>query len=177
MVARSRAKDQSGMNIRTPKSRAELEEAKRLREESERGRAEAEKDPEETNRKAEDECRVVAFARILSGPIKFGQKVYCYGPKYRVSLEENTWDPSTVGKATVTELFLLRGRNLESISCASSGAIAGIAGLDAVVLKTATVSSLPPGVCLPLGLEGCSTLGADRDAIVKVAVEPHVPAD
>eukprot|EP00172_Hildenbrandia_rubra_P001763 Plantae.Rhodophyta-Hildenbrandia_rubra.ctg23534.p1 GENE.Plantae.Rhodophyta-Hildenbrandia_rubra.ctg23534~~Plantae.Rhodophyta-Hildenbrandia_rubra.ctg23534.p1 ORF type:complete len:707 (+),score=134.06 Plantae.Rhodophyta-Hildenbrandia_rubra.ctg23534:1144-3264(+) len=171
MIARSREKDAANMNIRMPKSRQELEEAKKLAAESTSTEDGSEQEPGHEN-----ECQMVAFARILSGSLSVGQEIFCYGPKYQVKAFGETWDPMAVKKATVTELFLLRGRNMERISKASSGAIVGISGLESAVLKTATLSSLGPGSCLPVGL-GLGRLGQERDAIVKVAVEPHLPQD
>jgi ribosome assembly protein 1 len=127
----------------------------------------------------ENEGSLVAFARLVSGTVSVGDSVYVYSPHYAVGLD-GSFDESTVGSAKVTALFLLMGRDMENVSQATAGSVVGIAGLSNVILKTATVSSLPPGKCLPLGGRGRLTgLGGSggNDAAVRVAVEPHLPGD
>lgn len=120
---------------------------------------------------------LVAFSRLLSGTLTVGDSVYVYGPRYVVHAD-GSYDEATVSKARVEALYLLVGRDMENISKASAGAIVGIGGLSEAVLKTATVSSLPPGSCLSLCSSGrTAALGATRDAVVRVAVEPHLPGD
>lgn len=120
---------------------------------------------------------LVAFSRLLSGTLSVGDSVYVYGPRYFVHAD-GSYDEATVSKATVEALYLLVGRDMENVSKATAGAIVGIGGLSEAVLKTATVSSLPPGTCLSLCSSGrTAALGATRDAVVRVAVEPHLPGD
>jgi ribosome assembly protein 1 len=120
---------------------------------------------------------LVAFARLLSGTVAVGDTVFVYGPRYVVKAD-GSYDETSVAQAKVTALYLLMGRDMEVVSKAIGGCVVGIAGLGDVVLKTATVSSLPPGACLPLGSSERSTaLGASNDSVVRVAVEPHLPKD
>lgn len=120
---------------------------------------------------------LVAFTRLLSGSLAVGDTVYVYGPRYAVKAD-GCYDEASVAEATVTSLYLLMGRDMEVVSKVMAGCVVGIGGLGDVVLKTATVSSLPPGECLPLGSSGrSSALGASNDAVVRVAVEPHLPKD
>lgn len=155
---------QGQMNIRTPKTKEELEII----------RQEATKATASVNEDNGSSMRMVAMARVLSGTISVGDTVFVYSPKYEVR-ENGSYDRSHVAKATVTNLFLLMGRGMNALQSASAGAVIGIAGLDEVVMKTATLSSEPPGQCFPVGPKPSSTLGIDKDALVKVAVEPHLP--
>lgn len=118
---------------------------------------------------------MMAFARLLSGTISVGMKLYVYAPKYNIAAD-GAFDRSAVAEATVTGLHLLMGRGTEELRSVTAGAIVGIAGVDEVVLKTATLSTEPPGLCLPAALLS-SSAGLQRDAVVRVAVEPHLPSD
>lgn len=67
-------------------------------------------------------------------------------------------------------LYLMLGRELESLECAVAGTVVGITGLEGCVIKSATLSSTP---AMPAFTE--LTLGATP--ILRVAVEPHDPRD
>lgn len=159
------------MNIRMPKPRAEMEALKAAT-----GLAPS-KDSLDDSAKADGEgMNMVAFARVFSGTLNVGDKVFVYAPRYQVA-DDGSYDASLASEATITGLFLLMGRDMEPLKSASAGSIVGIAGLEDVVLKTATISSERPGRCLPVGLNVSSSLGLDRDTVVRVAVEPHLPSD
>ncbi|ETN58487.1 translation elongation factor [Anopheles darlingi] len=111
----------------------------------------------------------LAFARVYSGTLRRGTRVFVLGPKY---------DPRTMADDTATvanphlveveidSLFVLMGRQLEPVESVPAGNIVGIGGLQNVVLKTATLSSTrfcPPFVDLPL----------IATPILRVAVEPR----
>lgn len=123
-----------------------------------------------------DKIPMVALARIHSGTIREGDGLYVYSPKYMVQ-DDGSFDPSTVSKATVTGLSLLMGRSTNKINSVSAGTVVGIHGLDDVVLKSATLSTEAPGLCLPIGSTSAFTLGLEKEAVVRVAIEPHAPKD
>lgn len=152
--------------IRQPKSREELDREKA---------AGAGKENEEKAKMEKEEDGMIAFARLLSGNISVGQKLYAYGPKYRVQ-PDGTYDESTVSQVQITSLHLLMGRSSENLRSADAGCIIGLGGLGESVLKTATISSETPGSCLPAGTD-LQCAGLHRDAVVRVAVEPHLPKD
>jgi ribosome assembly protein 1 len=170
------------MNIRLPKSRLEMASKADVADSSvsdevvgPTGREGLQL--ERKNVGGEESDGLVAFARLMSGTISVGDRVYVYGPRYAVAVD-GTYDETAVESATVTSLFLLMGRDMEHVSQATAGSIVGIAGLSSVILKTATVSSLSPGTCLPLGQRSCVPYGGSgNDAAVRVAVEPHLPGD
>lgn len=138
---------------------------------------------------------VLAFARVYSGSIKKGQQLYVLGPKHdpretpcQDMAPSDTQDPSLsseglsaaksvdrgtnqhVAAFTVQDLYLLMGRELESLDSVPAGNVLGIDGLESHVLKSATISSTvtcPPFTALPM----------EARPIVRVAVEPVHPAD
>lgn len=150
------------LNIRTPKGREELE-ALRLKEDT----------PLEPTG---DDVSMIALTRIISGTLSVGDLMYVYSPKYAVD-EDGSFDEACVSTAVVTGLFLLMGRGTDPIQSAGAGAVVGIRGLDDVVLKTATLSSERGGHCLPSGHTSASILGLDKEAVMRVAVEPNLAAD
>ena len=111
----------------------------------------------------EDETAFVAFARVFSGTLKPGQKLFVIGPKYDPSLvlqrikdggdvlNENITSVHDVAhsteqyyhvlEGTIDQLYLLLGRDLESIDSAPAGSIVGIGGLSNKILKSATLST------------------------------------
>lgn len=150
-----------GRKISQPGSRESASEAREKKEEV------------QTVEVGKTEREMIAFARVLSGTISVGSKLYAYGPRYRVA-PDGTYDKSTVAEVTVSNLYLLMGRNVDPLNAVSAGSIAGIGGLEDSVVKTATLSSEPPGLCLPAQLAHASA-GLLRDPVVHVAVEPHLP--
>ncbi|CDF37145.1 Elongation factor Tu GTP-binding domain-containing protein 1 [Chondrus crispus] len=156
------------MNIRTPMSRSELQ--------AMRDATSKEKETSKAPETLTSFPPMVAMARILSGTLTVGDSVFVYSPKYQVG-KDGSFDSNYVSEATVTGLFLLMGRGMEPLNSASAGSVVGIAGMEDAVLKTATISSEKPGECLPVGTFNSSSLGLEKDAVVRVAVEPHLPQD
>eukprot|EP00737_Agarophyton_chilense_P003342 gb/GEZJ01003909.1/.p1 GENE.gb/GEZJ01003909.1/~~gb/GEZJ01003909.1/.p1 ORF type:complete len:941 (+),score=160.83 gb/GEZJ01003909.1/:732-3554(+) len=152
------------INIRTPKSL----------EDGEKAAGRPNPDPEEKGAAARE--TMVAFARILSGKLSVGDHVFVYSPKFKFMVD-GRFDESLVSEATVTGLYLLMGRGMNPIRSASAGCIVGIGGLEDCVLKTATLSSEPPGYCLPVGFNSSAGTFVNQEALVRVAVEPHLHSE
>uniref|UniRef100_A0A8C1XDU3 Elongation factor-like 1 n=1 Tax=Cyprinus carpio TaxID=7962 RepID=A0A8C1XDU3_CYPCA len=95
----------------------------------------------------ENKEHFVAFARVYSGIIRKGQKVFVLGPKYNPSLA-------------------LRAVTLFNAVCIS----AGIGGMEEFILKSATISTSP--ACPPF-----TPLSFEATPIVRVAVEPKHPSE
>ncbi|XP_052865892.1 elongation factor-like GTPase 1 [Anopheles cruzii] len=113
----------------------------------------------------------LAFARVFSGTLRRGARVFVIGPKYDPRTMAAK-DPAETGMNThlaeveIDSLFVLMGRQLASVESVPAGNIVGIGGLQNVVLKTATLSNsryCPPFVDLPL----------IATPILRVAVEPR----
>ena len=118
----------------------------------------------------------IAFARVFSGNLKAGDEIFVLGPKYDPSksgtkLEAGEFpDRCHASKATVTGVFMLLGRDLESIEVAEPGNVIGISGLANSVIKSATLCSTP--WCPPF-----VELVQSTYPILRVAVEPARSSD
>lgn len=131
----------------------------------------------------EDTHAFIAFARVFSGKLKKGDKVYVLGPKHdpqKVLCDDDFHIDSNIKlkdlrsdqHITCTEvksLYILMGRELEEIDEAVAGNIIGIGGLEEHVLKTATLSDT---VACPAFTE----LQYAAVPILRVAVEPTYPS-
>lgn len=140
--------------------------------------------PEPVEELAEDV--LVAFARVYSGTLRRGSEVFVLGPKHnpRVALERqrNGEEPEKgavlkdlksgrhATRATVEQLYLMMGRELELLDSISAGNVVGIGSLEEHVLKTATLST---SIACPSFAE----LTSLTDPILRVALEPRQPND
>ncbi|XP_056317002.1 elongation factor-like GTPase 1 [Danio aesculapii] len=129
----------------------------------------------------ENKEHFVAFARVYSGVVRKGQRVFVLGPKYDPSLALRALPegcsvsdvlPSIphMSCCTVDSLYLLMGRELEELDEVPSGNVLGIGGLEDFILKSATISTSP--ACPPF-----TPLNFEATAIVRVAVEPKHPSE
>nr|XP_034986724.1 elongation factor-like GTPase 1 [Zootoca vivipara]XP_034986726.1 elongation factor-like GTPase 1 [Zootoca vivipara] len=132
-------------------------------------------------REAENKDAFVAFARVFSGVVRRGQKLFVLGPKYDpaeslhklpvgCSAADNLPSVPHLTCCTIEDLYLLMGRGLEELHEVPSGNVLGIGGLQEFVLKSATLSSSP--ACPPF-----NPLSFDATPIVRVAVEPKHPSE
>ncbi|XP_022334366.2 elongation factor-like GTPase 1 [Crassostrea virginica] len=135
----------------------------------------------DAEKKEESDFVFVAFARVFSGTVRKGQKLYVLGPKHDPSLMlkklqsgEEIKEASTlqdlahdnhVTCVTISDLYVFMGRELEEMDHIPAGNILGIGGLERQILKSATVSSslMCPAFC---------DLYFDAAPIVRVAIEP-----
>ncbi|XP_061855490.1 elongation factor-like GTPase 1 isoform X2 [Colius striatus] len=135
----------------------------------------------ETKQEADNKESFIAFARVFSGVVKRGQKIFVLGPKYdpaeslhKLSSQcSATNDPPLVPHmtcCTLVNLYLLMGRELEDLEEVPAGNVLGIGGLQDFVLKSATLSTSP--ACPPF-----TPLSFEATPIVRVAVEPKHPSD
>ncbi|KZZ93853.1 Protein synthesis factor, GTP-binding protein [Moelleriella libera RCEF 2490] len=115
-----------------------------------------------------DPEHLIGFARIYSGTLSVGDKLYVIPPKW--SPAEPTAGPPPQ-EVTVTALYMLMGRNLESLESVPAGVVFGIGGLEGKILKSGTLCSQLDGA---INLAGVSMVGKP---IVRVALEPVNPAD
>ncbi|KAI5457795.1 P-loop containing nucleoside triphosphate hydrolase protein [Mariannaea sp. PMI_226] len=123
--------------------------------------------PESEEKKAETEY-LIGFARIYSGTLSVGDKLYVIPPKWSPAEPNAGPEPQEV---TVTSLYMLMGRNLESLESVPAGVVFGIGGLEGKILKSGTLCSKLPGA---VNLAGVNMAGKP---IVRVALEPVNPAD
>ncbi|KAI0181095.1 P-loop containing nucleoside triphosphate hydrolase protein [Hypoxylon sp. FL1284] len=124
-------------------------------------------EPQVEERKIDPE-HLIGFARIYSGTLTVGDSLYVLAPKFSPANPHTAPEPQ---KVTVTALYMLMGRNLESLNSVPAGVVFGIGGLDGHILKSGTLCSQLEG---SVNLAGVNMAG---QPIVRVALEPVNPAD
>lgn len=125
-------------------------------------------EPQVDEERPRDPEHLIGFARIYSGTLSVGDNVYVLPPKF--SPAQAYSDPKPT-KVTVTALYLLMGRGLESLQSVPAGVVFGIGGLEGHILKSGTLCSQLEG---SVNLAG---VNMGSQPIVRVALEPVNPAD
>ncbi|KAI1505420.1 P-loop containing nucleoside triphosphate hydrolase protein [Biscogniauxia marginata] len=123
---------------------------------------------QEVEGKQIDPEHLIGFARIYSGTLSVGDTLYVLAPKFTPANPHAAPEPQ---KVTVTALYMLMGRNLESLTSVPAGVVFGIGGLEGHMLKSGTLCSQLEGA---VNLAGVNIAGKP---IVRVALEPVNPAD
>lgn len=117
-----------------------------------------------------DPEHLIGFARIYSGTLSVGDEIYVLPPKFSPAQPNQNPIPK---KVTVQALYMLMGRNLESLDSVPAGVVFGIGGLEGSgILKSGTLCSRLDGA---VNLAGVANMGGRP--IVRVALEPVNPAD
>ncbi|GAW24277.1 hypothetical protein ANO14919_138600 [Xylariales sp. No.14919] len=111
---------------------------------------------------------LIGFARIYSGTLSVGDSLYVLTPKFSPA---NPHTAPEARKVVVTALYMLMGRNLESLKSVPAGVVFGVGGLEGHILKSGTLCSQLVG---SVNLAGVNMAGKP---IVRVALEPVNPAD
>lgn len=114
-----------------------------------------------------DEC-FLAFARIFSGVVSVGQKVFVLSAMYDPLRSETM--QKHVQEAELQSLYLMMGQGLKPVVSAKAGNVVAIRGLGQHVLKSATLSSTRN--CWPF-----SSMVFQVAPTLRVAIEPSDPAD
>ena len=132
-----------------------------------------EKDPSKPSNLEQDEPKhekehLIGFARLFSGTLEVGDEVYVLPPKFSPANPTAQPEPQ---KVTITALYLLMGKELESLTSVPPGVVFGIRGLEGHIMKSATLCSQVEG---GVNLAGVSMGG---EPIVRVALEPENPLD
>ena len=119
-------------------------------------------------RQEEDPEHLIGFARLYSGILSVGDTIYVLPPKFSPA---KPYVEPEAQKVTVTGLYLLMGRGLESLGSVPAGCVFGIAGLAGHLLKSGTLCSQLEG---SVNLAG---INMGSQPIVRVALEPVNPGD
>jgi ribosome assembly protein 1 len=122
----------------------------------------------ELEEKKHDPEHLIGFARMYSGDLSVGDKLYVIPPKWSPPNPNAEPKPQ---EDTVTALYMLMGRNLEALQTVPAGVVFGIGGLEGKILKNGTLCSQLNGA---VNLAGVNMAG---QPIVRVALEPENPAD
>ncbi|XP_054627881.1 elongation factor-like GTPase 1 [Dunckerocampus dactyliophorus] len=123
----------------------------------------------------------IAFARVYSGVVKKGQRIFILGPKYDpaqglamlpegCSASDCVPEVPHLSCCSIENVYLLMGRELEEQEEVPAGNVLGIKGLEEFVLKSATLSTSP--ACPPF-----TPLNFEASPIVRVAIEPKHPSE
>lgn len=114
-----------------------------------------------------DEC-FIAFARVFSGVLFAGQRVFVlsalYDPLKPEAMQKH------VQEAELHSLYLMMGQGLKPVALVKAGNIVAIRGLGQHILKSATLSSTKN--CWPF-----SSLVFQVSPTLRVAIEPSDPTD
>lgn len=116
----------------------------------------------------QDPEHLIGFARLYSGTLSVGDSLYVLPPKFSPARPHAAPE---LQKVTVTGLYLLMGRGLESLTSVPAGVVFGIAGLEGHIHKSGTLCTQLEG---SINLAGVSMAG---EPIVRVALEPVNPSD
>uniref|UniRef100_A0A7N8Y2R5 Elongation factor-like 1 n=1 Tax=Mastacembelus armatus TaxID=205130 RepID=A0A7N8Y2R5_9TELE len=123
----------------------------------------------------------IAFARVYSGVVKKGQRIFVLGPKYDpaqglsmlpegCSASDCAPEVPHLSCCSMESIYLLMGRELEELEEVPAGNVLGVGGLEEYVLKSATLSTSP--ACPPF-----IPLNFEAAPIVRVAIEPKHPSE
>ncbi|CAH1430913.1 unnamed protein product [Lactuca virosa] len=115
-----------------------------------------------------DEC-FLAFARIFSGVLHSGQKVFVLSALYDPLKGADSMQKH-IQEAELHSLYLMMGQGLIPVASARAGNVIAIRGLGQHILKSATLSSTKN--CWPF-----SSMTFQVSPTLKVAIEPSDPAD
>lgn len=122
---------------------------------------------DENGNSESDEC-FLAFARIFSGVLCSGQRVFVlsalYDPLKGESMQKH------IQVAELHSLYLMMGQGLKPVASAKAGNVVAIRGLGQHILKSATLSSTKN--CWPF-----SSMAFQVSPTLRVAIEPSDPAD
>uniref|UniRef100_A0A0D9VGU8 Elongation factor-like 1 n=1 Tax=Leersia perrieri TaxID=77586 RepID=A0A0D9VGU8_9ORYZ len=115
------------------------------------------------------EC-FLAFARVFSGVLRAGQKVFVLSPMYDPLRREEDAMQKHLQEVELQHLYKMMGPDLEIVSAVRAGDVLATEGLGQHVLKNATLSSTKS--CQPF-----SGMMFQVSPMLKVAIEPSNPAD
>lgn len=124
--------------------------------------------PERDVNDESEEC-FLAFARIFSGVIYSGQRVFVLSALYDPFKEDSLMNKH-LQEAELQSLYLMMGQGLKPVAHAKAGNVVAIRGLGQHILKSATLSSTRN--CWPF-----TSLVFQVSPTLRVAIEPSDPAD
>eukprot|EP00164_Ancoracysta_twista_P001011 GFYU01001320.1.p1 GENE.GFYU01001320.1~~GFYU01001320.1.p1 ORF type:complete len:1032 (+),score=360.14 GFYU01001320.1:92-3187(+) len=115
----------------------------------------------------------IGFARVLSGRLDKGKKMYILNPKHKADLKTEELNVAKFKHATeaeIDDIFLMMGRDLERCEFVSAGNVFGIGGVGECISRFGIVSSSLRTPSMTIG----SGIGAP---IVRVAIETENPME
>lgn len=114
-----------------------------------------------------DEEILLGFARLYSGTISRGTKLFCVLPKYNTALSPS--HPSNVKHLAVVDaasLYVMMGRELVPVETVKAGNVFAVAGLAGIVGRNATICGPGLGLGRTVDLQGAD---AEKGCLVNLA--------
>lgn len=122
----------------------------------------------------DDSDLLLGFARVFSSVLKRGMKVRATLPKYDSELgPAHPRNAKHIKEATVTDLYMMMGRDLIAVEEVPAGHVCAIAGLAGIVPRSATLC----GGTTDVDLINLASFHMNAAPIVRVALEPENPSD
>uniref|UniRef100_A0ACD5YNX0 Uncharacterized protein n=1 Tax=Avena sativa TaxID=4498 RepID=A0ACD5YNX0_AVESA len=115
-----------------------------------------------TTNGSDDEC-FLAFARVFSGVLRAGQKVFVLSPMYDPLKGDITG--KHLKEVELQHLYEMQGQDLRAVASVGAGNLVAIQGLGDHIMKTATLSSTRN--CWPF-----ASMMFQVSPLLKVAIEP-----
>lgn len=106
----------------------------------------------------------VAFARVFSGVLRPDSKLFVLGPKYHPRRKSTASHAHALSGDGPLGLFMMMGTSLTPLPYVPAGNLVAIAGLEGLVVKSATLSST-------LACPALRAMTLQAKPIVRVAVE------
>ncbi|KAG8912311.1 Cytoplasmic GTPase/eEF2-like protein (ribosomal biogenesis) [Tulasnella sp. 417] len=144
--------------------------------------------PDEKNEDEGEEEVLLGFARLYSGTISRGTKLFCVLPKFNPSLlPSHPSNAKHLAVVDVPSLYVMMGRELVPVETVKAGNVFAVAGLAGIVGRNATICG--PGIGLGRTVElqqadaekeclvNLAGISGQAAPIVRVALEPENPAD
>lgn len=134
-------------------------------------------EPKEDTANADAEV-LLGFSRVFSSVLRRGATVAVTLPKYDTELgPEHPRNAKHLRHATVSDLYMMMGRDLVSVDEVPAGHVCAIAGLDNIVPRNGTLCAKSAGGEEPTAEGYVNLAGVNMQAapIVRVALEPVNP--
>ncbi|KAL1405409.1 Cytoplasmic GTPase/eEF2-like protein (ribosomal biogenesis) [Vanrija albida] len=129
---------------------------------------------------------LLGFSRVFAGVLRRGTTLFATLPKYDAEAgPDHPRNARHIRRVTVSDLYMMMGRDLVSVEEVPAGHVCAIGGLDGIVPRNATLCA-PSAAGVPEDAEpssyattliNLSGVGVNTAPIVRVALEPVNPAD
>jgi ribosome assembly protein 1 len=121
----------------------------------------------------DDSELLLGFARVFSSTLKRGAVVRATLPKYNAELgPTHPRNAKYIKEATVSDLYVMMGRDLQAVEEVPAGHVCAIAGLAGIVPRSATLCGGDDDNLINL-----AGVGMHSAPIVRVALEPENPGE
>jgi ribosome assembly protein 1 len=134
--------------------------------------------PEDKPAEDADDEVLLGFSRVFSSVLRRGATVVVTLPKYDAELgPTHPRNAKHMRNATVSDLYMMMGRDLVAVDYVPAGHVCAIAGLDNIVPRNGTLCAASANGEAPdaAGLVNLAGVNMQAAPIVRVALEPMNP--